>query len=97
MKNKALLMTAAALVLSACSDSSITYPSPEGKAKPYVLKEDCKFTIVEELGSASTTSPRVTGSEGVTASASISLGEKSITVSNCAVTENSHFLPIYER
>jgi hypothetical protein len=33
---------------------------------------------------------------GATASVSISLGAKSITVSDCAVTQNSHSLPIYE-
>ena len=97
MKKKAFLVTVALLLLSACSDNSISYPSPEGKAKPYVLKEGCKFTIVAELSRASTTSPKVTGAEGVTASASISLGDKSITVSNCMVADNSHSLPIYEQ
>ncbi len=92
-----LLMTAVVVLMSGCSDSSSAYPSPEGKVKPYVLKEGCKFTIVEELSKTSITSPVATGMPGATASASISLGDKSITVANCTVAENSHSLPIYER
>ena len=82
--------------LSGCSDNSTSYASPEGKSVPYILKEGCKFTIVEELSKASVSSPTLTGIEGATASASISLGDKSITVSNCMIADNSHSLPIYE-
>jgi len=63
---------------------------------PYVLKEKCKFTIVEELSKASVTSPEVTGVIGVSASVGVSLGDKSIMVANCEVIENSHSLPIFE-
>lgn len=96
VKIAVLLMAVSIMLFSGCSENSQSYPSPEGKSIPYILKEGCKFTIVEELSKASVSSPTVTGLEGATASASISLGDKSITVSNCAVEENSHSLPIYE-
>ena len=96
LKIVALLMVPSIIWLSGCSDNSLSYPSPEGESVPYILKDGCKFTIVEELSKASVSSPTVTGMEGATASASISLGGKSITVSNCEVAENSHSLPIYE-
>ena len=91
-----LLMVPLTILLPGCSDNSLSYPSPEGKSIPYILKEGCKFTIVEELSKAGVTSPTVTGMDGATASASVSLGDKSITVSNCTVAENSHSLPVYE-
>ena len=83
-------------LLSGCSAQSPGFETAEGKPTPYILKEDCRFTIVEELSKAGVTSPKVEGMEGATASMSISLGAKSITVSDCAVTQNSHALPIYE-
>ena len=91
------LLTLVGFLLSACSDESSGFPSADGKPTPYILKEDCKFTIVEELSRAGITSSEVEGLPGATGSASISLGAKSITVSNCRVTENSHSLPIYEQ
>ncbi len=97
MNRKVLLIPAAILLLPGCFDNSSRYPSPEGKATPYILKEGCKFTIVEELSKASITSPTATGMPGATASASISLGDKSVTVANCTIAENSHSLPVYER
>lgn len=83
------------VALSGCLAESPDYLSAEGKPTPYILKEDCRFTIVEELSRAGITSPEVTGLPGATGSASISLGGKSITVSDCRVTANSHSLPIY--
>ena len=91
-----LLTTAAVMVLTGCSEEASRFASAQGKATPYILKEDCKFTIVEELSRAGVTSPKATGMAGATASSSISLGAKSIAVSDCAVTRNSHSLPIYE-
>jgi hypothetical protein len=91
------LLTLVGFLLSACSDESSGFPGADGKPTPYILKEDCTFTIVEELSRAGITSPEVEGLPGATGSASISLGAKSITVSNCKVTENSHSLPIYEQ
>lgn len=90
------LLTLVGFLLAACSDESSGFPSADGKPTPYILKEDCKFTIVEELSRAGITSPEVKGMPGATGSASISLGSKSITVSDCKVTANSHSLPIYE-
>ena len=83
-------------VLSAgCSDQP-SYSSSEGKSVPYILKEGCKFTIVEELSKASMTSPTVTGVDSSTVTMEISLGNKSVTLSDCLVVKNSHNLPIYE-
>jgi len=90
------LMAVIGALLSGCSAQSPGFETAEGKPTPYILKEDCRFTIVEELSKAGVTSPKVEGMEGATASMSISLGAKSITVSDCAVTQNSHALPIYE-
>jgi hypothetical protein len=91
------LLALIGLLLFACSDESPKFPSAVGKPTPYVLKEDCKFTIVEKLSRAGITSPKVEGMPGATGSASISLGAKSITVSDCTVTANSHSLPIYQK
>lgn len=90
------LLPIAFIVLVGCSDNTTKYPSPEGVIPPYILKENCTFSIVEELSKASITSPKVEGLDIATASAGVSLGEKSISVSNCEITENSHYLPIYE-
>lgn len=92
----ALLVAATALGMLGCSAQTSGYPSSEGKPTPYVMKQDCTFSIVEQLSRASVTSPTVTGMPGATASMSISLGDKSITVSDCMVIANSHSLPIYE-
>ena len=91
-----LLLSYAIIMLVGCSDGSSKYPSSEGMSPPYILKENCKFTIVHELSKTSITSPTLKGVEGATASASITLGGNSITVSNCEITENSHGLSIYE-
>lgn len=91
-----LLITAVIVALAGCSEEASHFASAEGKATPFILKEDCRFTIVEELSKAGVTSPKATGMAGATASMSISLGAKSITVSDCEVTQNSHSLPIYE-
>ena len=81
--------------LTGCSGETPGFLSAQGKSTPYILKEDCTFTIVEELSRAGITSPEITGASDVTATMSISLGEKSITVADCRITENSHSLPIY--
>lgn len=91
-----LLLPIAFIILAGCSDDEARYPSPEGMTPPYVLKEDCTFSIVEQLSKASITSPEVEGLDIAAASAGVSLGEKSITVANCKITENSHELPVYE-
>jgi len=92
-----LLLIVTFSLLSGCSDNSSKFPSPEGMSPPYILKEDCQFSIVEEFSRASITSPKLKGLDIATASAGISLGDKSIMVANCKVTENSHDLPIYEQ
>jgi len=91
-----VLLAASSLTLAACSDDSSQYPTSEGKPTPYILKEGCRFTIVEEYSRSGVTSPEVSGVPGSTASASISLDEMSITVSDCRLIENSHALPVYE-
>jgi len=96
VKTSTLLVAIALSLLFACAEQSTSFPSSEGKATPYVLKEGCTFSIVEERSKASIDSPTVSGMPGASASGSISLGEKSITVSDCKVIANSHALPIYE-
>ena len=90
------LITVIGTLLGGCSAQSPEFETAEGKPTPYILKEGCRFTIVEELSRAGVTSPVVKGMEGATGSISVSLGAKSITVSDCAITQNSHSLPIYE-
>lgn len=92
-----ILFTSISIFIIGCSDDSPQYPSPDGMTPPYILKEGCQFSIVEELSRASISSPKLEGLDIATASAGISLGDKSIMVSNCEVTENSHDLPIYEQ
>lgn len=55
-------------IISGCSDDSPKYPSSKGASPSYILKEGCKFTIVEELSKASISSPKVTGAVGFTVS-----------------------------
>ncbi len=81
------------ILIGGCSDK---YPSSEGKTPPYILKTECKFAIVEELSRSSISSPKAKGLPDTWVSASISLGDASITVSNCEVIENTEHLPIYE-
>ncbi len=94
-----VMAVAAVLVIlfHGCSTEGSKYPSPEGEEYPYILKEDCTFTIVEELSRASISSPKVSGLPGSSASGSVSLGDHSITVSDCMVIENPGYLPIYEK
>ena len=82
--------------VAGCSDGSQSYPKSEGKSPPYILKEGCKFKIVDELGSASITSAKATGVDDSEVSASISFNDMSISVSDCKVINNSHSLQIYE-
>lgn len=90
------LLVLGPLVLVACSDDTPRYPGAEGKTPPYILKEGCTFSIVEEYSRSSIESPQVSGLPGSSASASISLGDMSITVADCRVTDNPQALPIYE-
>lgn len=96
MKAKILLTTLMVTFLFGCSNEGPSYPSAEGKPYPYIHKTGCEFSIVEERSKASISSPKVEGMPGATASATITLGEMSITVSNCMVEDNPHGLPIYE-
>ena len=96
MKTSALILVPALLLPVGCADETVGYPSAEGKALPYIQKVGCTFTITAESGSAGVTSPTVSGDAGASAAASVSLGDMSITVSDCRVVANSHRLPIYE-
>ena len=84
-------------LLVGCGDNEQQFQSSEGKPYPYILKEGCTFTITEELSKAGVDSPKVSGAPIMTASATASLGELSITVSDCKVIENASGLPIYEK
>jgi hypothetical protein len=96
MKTKNLFASLVITFLFGCSNKGPSYPSAEGKPYPYIHKIGCEFSIVEERSKASISSPKVEGMPGAEASASITLGELSITVSNCMVEDNPHGLPIYE-
>ncbi len=82
--------------LTGCSDDTPKYPSSEGKSYPYILKTGCEFAIVEKLSRSSIDSPRATGMPDSWVTASISLSDHSISVSNCEVVDNPSGLPIYE-
>ncbi len=90
------VMLFSCILLSGCLDEPSQYPSSEGKKVPYILKEDCKFTIVDEYSKSSVTSPEVSGIDEAAISMGTSNGDMSIMVSSCTVVENSHNLSIYE-
>lgn len=99
MKIKLIAIYAAftpVFILAGCSGDNGGYPSSEGKPYPYILKTGCEFAIVEELRKNSITSPVVEGAPDSWATGSISMGDHSISVSNCAVVENATGLTIYE-
>lgn len=87
----------AVMLLGGCSEEGASYPSPEGQPYPYILKTGCEYAIVEELSRSSISSPKAEGMPDSWVTASISLGDHSITVSNCEVVKNPSSLPIYER
>jgi len=88
--------TAALFLVPGCGGGRSSYASAEGASPPYVLKEGCKFSIIGENGRSSIDSMKVTGAPEEAFSMSISLGDYSITVSNCTIVGNSHGLPVYE-
>lgn len=90
------LLTFSSIMISACSSDTPDYPSAEGKPYPYILKEGCSYSIVEELSRSTIDSPRASGMPDSAVSATISLGDMSITVSDCKVIANPYNLPIYE-
>ena len=96
MARERVLMAWALFLMTACSGESADYPAVSGMSPPYVLKEGCKFTIVEELSRTSVTSPEVSGADASSVSAEISLEGKTIAVSDCQIIENSHNLPVYK-
>ncbi|MBT8486498.1 MAG: hypothetical protein HKO59_02665 [Phycisphaerales bacterium] len=87
-------LASASLFLTGCTGES--YASAEGKLPPYILKEGCMFTIVGENGRSGVSSPEVTGVPEESVTASTSLDEYTITISDCQLVENSHSLPVYE-
>jgi hypothetical protein len=96
MLKSIILFIVYSVLVTACSDGSQNYPSPDGISPPYILKEDCKFTIVGELGRSSVTSPKATGVDDSEVSVGISYKDISISVSDCKIISNSHSLQIYE-
>ena len=89
-------LMAVMLFLVGCSQDAPKYPTSEGKAYPYILKTGCEFSIVEELSKSSVESPHATGMPDSWVTGSVSLGDLSISVSNCEVVGNPGGLPIYE-
>ena len=90
------LLACAGLLLSGCTDKAVSFESPGGKPKPYVLKEACKYSIIEEHSQTSIISPMIKKGNVASTPETISLGGKSITVSNCQIIANSNSLPVYE-
>jgi hypothetical protein len=97
MSKVAVFYMVMAALLGGCSDDGPSYPSPEGKPYPYILKTGCEYAIVEELSRSSISSPKAEGLPDSRVSAAISLGDHSITVSNCELADNPGGLPIYEQ
>lgn len=90
------LPAAGIVLLTGCSEGASEYPTSAGRQPPYILKEGCSFSIVGEHSRSTIESPRVAGLPGTSAAASISFGDKSITVEDCRVTGNPAALPVYE-
>ena len=90
------LMLVAVVSLGGCSDDAHKYPSAQGQAYPYILKTGCEFAIVEELSRSSIESPQASGMPDSWVTGSISLGDHSISVSNCELVANPSGLPVYE-
>jgi len=84
------------MLLTACSSESTSSTPPEERLIPHVLKEGCKFKIVTDNGTATTTSPTSSDSSVVTVSSSVSIGEYKIEVANCELISNPSSLPLYE-
>ena len=78
------------------SENTSKYPKYSGEPEPYILKEGCTFKIVTDQGSASVSSPEVSGAPGASATGSVSIGDYTIEVSDCDVVGNPSDLPIYE-
>ena len=101
---RTVLLVCAIFILSfwvGCSgdsdEATSGYPKYSGQPEPYILKEGCTFKIVTEQGSASVSSPKVSGGPGASATGSVSLGDYKIEVSDCDVVGNPSDLPIYEK
>ena len=99
---RTVLLGCAIFILSFCigcsdnSEDTSVYPKYSGESEPYILKEGCTFKIVTDQGSASVSSPEVSGGPGVSATGSVSIGDYEIEVSDCDVVSNPSDLPIYE-
>jgi len=85
---------AAATLAAACSGEHAYPPLPDGKQPPYVLHDNCSFTIISENGSARIDSPEFSG-PGASGSASIMHGDLEIEVADCRVIRNPAGLGIY--
>jgi hypothetical protein len=84
------------IVIAGCIGNTTDYPEYSGQEPPYILKEECTFKIVTDQGSASVSSPVVSGGPGVSGSSSVSIGEYTIEVADCDVISNPSDLSIYE-
>lgn len=97
---------AAALMLSACGGEqppsagqntvvavSFAQPGKRIDAKPpYIVQEGCKFWLVTDAGTVSTTSERGSGPSG---NATLHMGGHRMGLSECKVVDNPRTLAVY--
>lgn len=100
-----LIPMACACLLGACGnepaappaavvgDGGSLFPTKTIAAKPpYIVQEGCKFFLVTEAGTLSTTSDRESGPSG---NATLNMGGHRMVLSNCTLAENPAGLPVY--
>ncbi len=99
IRNSLYICVLLGLILGCSGTEESQYTKYAGESAPYVLKDGCSFKIVSKDGTASVSSPRLsgTGAALVSASSSVSLGEYKIVVAECEVVDNPAFLPVYEK
>lgn len=102
-----LVALAASLLVSACGreptssagsaptvgSGDALWPTKKIDAKPpYIVQEGCKFFLVTEAGTISTTSERDSGPSG---NATLNMGGERMVLTNCTLAENPGRLPVY--
>jgi hypothetical protein len=74
-------------------DASTPFPSKKIDASPpYIVQEGCKFFLVTDDGTISTTSERNSGPSG---NATLNMGGHRMVLSDCALAENPGNLPVH--
>jgi hypothetical protein len=73
-------------------DASLWPTKKIGAKPPYIVQEGCKFFLVTESGTISTTSERDSGPSG---NATLNMGGERMVLSSCTLAENPGKLPVY--